>query len=1223
MGYVRKIRRAAAILLTVCMTITGITPVSAAETASDMRLTRTEGTVLVTNRNGKEVGVKADMKLFHGYRITTEDISYAWMSLDTTKMAKLDCKSDAEVHQKGKNLEILLNSGNLFFNVTEKLAEDESLNIRTSTMLTGIRGTAGWAKILDQWHSRIYILEGTVECSVTDPVSGQLKTAAVHSGEYADVYVYDELRKNEKCDIIIKRLREEDVPGFVGAELYGDKKLCDRIKGASGLETDRIVAGAHDRLRKDEDALRQQLKDKQTEEDKQKNAGKIKPMYAMKDENDDGSSGGGGGGSVKPTRPTPPVEEETTTAAETTAAETTAPETTAPETTAPEKPSDEISLMMPVSAQEVNDYFKTYKKAVLIPNPDPQYNHFYVADATGHPLEGQTLTVPAGKSLVVSDGIDTTVLPGYVLQIDGTMDSKNDLINQGTVNNTSTNTLLVGTKLNNLGSFTNTGRIVADEIWCSADGKMLGVLDNTFTGRLEAKTRIYINGGRLLENGTMITPVLTGSGGSVDLNGSGDQLPKLDLAEGEITIRQGSYPNVTVKDSKTEIIGGTFDTVIVKNEKAPTAEEEKNLTFKGGEIKEGILVEFSSEVGDFAEDGPLLIVEGGTIHAGPASGAITVNCPKNRDQQEHPADVVIRGGSIDCIGAGKSAIDIQSGVIDIHSVDDKGNPTGLTLCADSMEKLFTINDQGDDISFARWYHPDEQGVVSSIAVGSKSLLTCGEENGILQLTNAANGLVSGARALKGGEKLILSRDLSPAVEPRTEAHVEMGDTSDTAEPAVLDLNGHTLTGFEFDIKASSNVEIHGSAQGKSGTILFTDDKCISSKGNLVLRGGTYKNTAGNKVLHVKDNAKVTLTEGSTLLNEAKQGDMPTGTVIENNGHLVIGEADTNKVTVTSLVSVGSNSMIVSEPEKGGSEAAVFVENAEIKTGEGTENPALQIKKTRLVMEKDALISSTSKYGTLRVISKYNDPEDEPQLKLNGGAIVNEGSAMTGSTGTPRAIWWNARWSDSTDVNNVSGLLPPDMQTEIKSKYSKPIVFAGNIDSEGTGIDNAYTYPWKNDGYECKGPDEDGYYYITEYIAPATGSNAIRRAMAASETATASNADKDQNKDHAPAVSATASNAEKNTGINQSSSAAAGTSKGETKNPKLPVASAANAEKKEEEGGKLPLKDTMPDPESSRSTENKRTEALPAAAAAKSDSTGDGNGDGNADNGIKAGRKEEE
>ena len=124
-------------------------------------------------------------------------------------------------------------------------------------------------------------------------------------------------------------------------------------------------------------------------------------------------------------------------------------------------------------------------------------------------------------------------------------------------------------------------------------------------------------------------------------------------------------------------------------------------------------------------------------------------------------------------------------------------------------------------------------------------------------------------------------------------------------------------------------------------------------------------------------------------------------------------------------------------------------------------------------------------------------------------------------------------------------------------------------------------------------------------------------MAASEVATASNADKDQNKEHAPAVSATASNAEKNTGINQSSSEAAGTSKGATKNPKLPVASAANAEKKEEEGVKLPLKDTMPDPESSRSTENKRTEAIP------SDSTGDGNGDGNAGNGTKAGRKEEE
>ena len=49
----------------------------------------------------------------------------------------------------------------------EPLAEDETFDIRYSTMVVGIRGTCGWVEVRDEEHMLVYILEGTVEGRVT------------------------------------------------------------------------------------------------------------------------------------------------------------------------------------------------------------------------------------------------------------------------------------------------------------------------------------------------------------------------------------------------------------------------------------------------------------------------------------------------------------------------------------------------------------------------------------------------------------------------------------------------------------------------------------------------------------------------------------------------------------------------------------------------------------------------------------------------------------------------------------------------------------------------------------------------------------------------------------------------------------------------------------------------------------------------------------------------
>lgn len=227
--------------------------------AAVMQLMKTEGEVSVSNGSGRDITLIKNMRLYNGYSASTQEESYAWINMDSEKLAKLDAVSEAEVRKNGKKLEILLDSGNLFFNVTEDLEEDETLNIRTSTMVMGIRGTCGWVRVIDRWHSEVYLLEGEVSCSVTDPVTGQVKTTVLKSGQMAEFVVYFEEQAGDKCDIIIRGFSGEEIPGFVLVELDGNDPLCGKIRDASGIDVGSYTANAEARLKSDQEEMRQKM----------------------------------------------------------------------------------------------------------------------------------------------------------------------------------------------------------------------------------------------------------------------------------------------------------------------------------------------------------------------------------------------------------------------------------------------------------------------------------------------------------------------------------------------------------------------------------------------------------------------------------------------------------------------------------------------------------------------------------------------------------------------------------------------------------------------------------------------------------------------------------------------------------------------------------------------------------------------------------------------------
>jgi len=209
-------RRTVTLLMAVMLLLTACGP---SASAAAMSLAKAEGTVGIADGDGKSVPVSEDRSLYSGYQVGTEAKSHAWISLDDVKLVKMDEESAIELRKENRNLEIFVNSGQLFFNITEPLEEDETLDIRTSTMTVGIRGTCGWVSVLEEGHMQVCVLEGKVHCEVTDSVSGQSAEAEVSAGERADLYIRSEEGEDAACEIVKSKISRSDIPDFVLEEV--------------------------------------------------------------------------------------------------------------------------------------------------------------------------------------------------------------------------------------------------------------------------------------------------------------------------------------------------------------------------------------------------------------------------------------------------------------------------------------------------------------------------------------------------------------------------------------------------------------------------------------------------------------------------------------------------------------------------------------------------------------------------------------------------------------------------------------------------------------------------------------------------------------------------------------------------------------------------------------------------------------------------------------------
>lgn len=180
--------------------------------ATSMHLVHTEGNVSVQDNEGNQTPIRENLSLYDGHNVSTQIQSYAWIDLDKVKLTKMDENSDVTVRKDGKKLELEVNAGSLFFNVTEPLQDDESMEIRSSNMVVGIRGTCGWVELVRENCMRLYLLEGEVHCAVRDELGNEQASETVTPGQMAEL-IYD----GENSSITVTEFYS--IPDFVRTEL--------------------------------------------------------------------------------------------------------------------------------------------------------------------------------------------------------------------------------------------------------------------------------------------------------------------------------------------------------------------------------------------------------------------------------------------------------------------------------------------------------------------------------------------------------------------------------------------------------------------------------------------------------------------------------------------------------------------------------------------------------------------------------------------------------------------------------------------------------------------------------------------------------------------------------------------------------------------------------------------------------------------------------------------
>ncbi len=277
-----KLKKLIAFIIVFSMIFTnGLSTIFAATiTGTTLELQKYTGDVSVSNTMGVELKTAVVSKLFSGYTITTKE-GYAWISIDTDQVIKLDWNTQVTLKKSGTKTEILVDSGEILFMINEPLTSTASFTIRTSTMSTGVRGTIGHVEVGKSKDSsgnnksvtKLSMLEGSVlmstihEKDVSSSGETTPETREVSASQEATAAASEQVGGAVATEVVEISVGETiQSNGFVAVEFKENEVFQERLEeDLTEDEKQTIIDTADDSQAEDETASQESAAEAESE----------------------------------------------------------------------------------------------------------------------------------------------------------------------------------------------------------------------------------------------------------------------------------------------------------------------------------------------------------------------------------------------------------------------------------------------------------------------------------------------------------------------------------------------------------------------------------------------------------------------------------------------------------------------------------------------------------------------------------------------------------------------------------------------------------------------------------------------------------------------------------------------------------------------------------------------------------------------------------------------
>ena len=204
--------------------------------ATTMRLLRYDGAVQIYDVTGAPRFLLENVRFASGEAMETGEDGTASVSLDDSKIVSLDTRSFVEFIQESDHIRLNLKKGAIFLDVSEKLDENAGLDIQTSTMTVGIRGTI--VQVVEEEDpedpenliTQLGVMEGNTNVTYTDE-EGSSRLINVSAGQKISV----PRRKSgggKGVNPVVSNLTASDIKPVTKKQITANPAILNRITNA-------------------------------------------------------------------------------------------------------------------------------------------------------------------------------------------------------------------------------------------------------------------------------------------------------------------------------------------------------------------------------------------------------------------------------------------------------------------------------------------------------------------------------------------------------------------------------------------------------------------------------------------------------------------------------------------------------------------------------------------------------------------------------------------------------------------------------------------------------------------------------------------------------------------------------------------------------------------------------------------------------------------------------